>query len=163
VGRNSLGPWAIALDNGGGCQGGNLASLIGHELGHSLGLTHGDGVDNDCGDVLWDECDNDEVNDGPVSMMQGEGSGALPLLLTNLQRDRARAFARQSVPAIGQSGQNCTAPPLPIAPGDTMGGQVTGSCSCLVAGPGATAFSLAAFVAITGMMLVIRRRRRRGT
>jgi len=84
VGRNSLGPWAIALDNGGGCQGGNLASLIGHELGHSLGLTHGDGVDNDCGDVLWDECDNDEVNDGPVSMMQGEGSGALPLLLTNL-------------------------------------------------------------------------------
>ena len=161
VGANNLGSWAIALDVAGGCVPGNLASLVGHELGHSVGLSHGDGVDNDCGDNLWDGCDGDEVNDGPVSMMQGEDSGVLPLLLTNLQRDRARAFARQSVPTIGQSGQNCTAPPLPIAPGDTMGGQVTGSCSCLVAGPSATAFSLAGFVAIGGTMLLKRRRRGR--
>jgi hypothetical protein len=42
-----------------------------------------------------------------------------------------------------------------------MGGQVTGSCSCLVASPSATGFSLAAFVAVVGTMLLIRRRRGR--
>jgi MYXO-CTERM domain-containing protein len=94
-----------------------------HEIGHALGLPHGDGKDNDC-NGQWDEdpinCDPNEISldDIPNTNLMARTPGQL--ILTDLQRDRARTFALKSVPTIGKFGDNCTATVTPTPPNDNL-------------------------------------------
>lgn len=65
-----------------------------HELGHSLFLGHGDGIDNDGNGQFDFCCDADEVVDAlPYSLMSPNYTQASSGVITDLQGDRARTVA----------------------------------------------------------------------
>lgn len=92
-----------------------------HEIGHALGLHHGNGLDDECNGA-WDEvCDPPEYafeRVQPENLMRNnlmhEAGG--PLILTDLQRDRARILASKSVPAVGLNTTGCggASPQMPF-------------------------------------------------
>jgi hypothetical protein len=169
---NTRDPLAISVsDQGETC--GNTALSVAHEIGHALGLPHGDGLDNDCDGLFDDPCGlSDEINSGPPNLMGTTGG---PLILTDLQRDLARTYALKSVPSLGPAGENCPAPTppepiddlsaplLPCPDGGTDAGgssQRRSGCSCSVSTSAGRYHSLfcASFVFLLATLL--RRRRR---
>jgi len=90
--------------------------ILPHELGHTLGLGHGDGLDDDCNGVWDSDCDPTEMEAGPQTLMTAEGGATS--FLTPLQLDRARVYATKSLPAAAAT-SNCVAPPPPTPPTDT--------------------------------------------
>lgn len=157
---NTTGVWALSSDNS--TVANPFVNTVAHELGHSLGLPHGDGADNDC-NGLWDSsCDPLELNSAPISLMH-EVNG--PLVLTDLQRERALAFALKSVPNVGVPGQGCEGrqPPTPPVPPEdvpTAPGQPPASgCSCGLVPGHALSTTFAGTVIL--LFLAWARRRRR--
>lgn len=141
-----------------------------HEIGHTLGLKHGDGIDNEPCNGRWDElCDGSEPTDQGMNLMT---SYAGPLVLTDLQRDRARIFATKSLPSVGGSlGQGCPAPapqkpfddilvvpPVPPPP------PPVGGCGCVLSPANDVRDLLISrwvgWLAILGAALALTRRRR---
>lgn len=138
---NTSGAFAMAHTNTFGFSAASCdpVTTVAHELGHALGLQHGDGLDNNCNGVWDDRCDtplaSPEIDDGPVTLMHPYGSTGP---LTRLQTDRAQVFATKSVPAFAPIGDNCVAPPLPVAPADTVAPPPqapSGGCGCSTAAP----------------------------
>jgi len=132
--------------------------LVAHELGHTLGLIHGDGLDNDCNGV-WDGvvgagpvCDANEMNTGPVTLMSVEGASTG--FLTPLQLDRARVYATKSLPMAALSTAVCVAPPLPPGPIDTK--PPFAGCGCGVAESRTSIWG----IALIGLLVLSRRRPR---
>ena len=135
--------------------------VVAHELGHTLGLIHGDGLDNDCNGV-WDGipgtgpvCDPTEMNTGPATLMTAEGASTG--FLTPLQLDRARVYATKSLPMAASPTAVCVAPPLPAAPVDTAAAPPPPvGCGCGVGGSRTSIWSLA----LIGLLVLSRRRPR---
>jgi MYXO-CTERM domain-containing protein len=155
-----------------------------HELGHALGLPHGNGIDDDCNGV-WDEdpwnCDLGEAAaDRNASNQNLMNWTAIPgdTVVTDIQRGVVRTFALHSVPTAGTFGANCLAADPAIPPDDTavlpepppsdggivvVGGDggppptvTTSGCSCRVSGQSTLPTVPLAFIG-----LVVARRRRR--
>jgi hypothetical protein len=165
---NTAGAFAfLGTVNGFGLVNCNLIPTTAHELGHALGLQHGDGLDNNC-NLVWDEnCDRnpsfpaatDEIDTGPDTLMGPTGPDAP---LTILQTDRARIFATKSVPTFASVGTNCVAPPLPNPPGDSAAAAPppSASCGCAAGRAGRSAESLLGLG--IGLVLLLTRRRVKG-
>jgi hypothetical protein len=142
---------------------------LAHELGHALGMHHGDGVDNDCNGV-WDyTCDQPEFNafdcmNGSFSLMCDLSDSTV---LTNLQKNRVRVFASRTPTTNGAQtpGQNCGTVVPPPVPGDVGHVTVTvdtGGCGggggCLI---GATApIETSVLLLALGLLTLTLRRRR---
>jgi hypothetical protein len=73
-------------------------SVLAHELGHTLMLGHGDGIDNDNNGRYDQCCDNAELNSGS-SLMDAESRGSETI--TGLQKQTARAVALITPGAAG--------------------------------------------------------------
>ena len=162
--------------------GNDNAFTLAHELGHVLGLPHGDGTDDDC-NGFWDEdCDNGETAEDSTNTnmnLMKNGGGTEPL--TELQRDRVRTVALKSVPTAGTADlTKCAAnepvPPAPIAPDDNISpppeprdGGITGdggsapqppppTCGCELNAHGSQ--SVSALACLAALFWLSRRRRR---
>ncbi|MDH3651340.1 MAG: hypothetical protein OEQ53_16755 [Saprospiraceae bacterium] len=70
-----------------------LEVILPHELGHSLYLGHGNGLDDD-NDGIFDSCCDDEPDTDITNLMTGTGVNSQSTQITSEQRERARAFAR---------------------------------------------------------------------
>jgi MYXO-CTERM domain-containing protein len=171
---NTAAPFAIFTTIPAGQCYANQIGVFGfaHEVGHALGLRHGDGLDEDC-DGVWDGvCDGtdsgmpimpgDEPNDGPANLMGPSGG---PLVLTDLQKDLAHQVALASVPnVVSPFGAGCVAPPLPPPPEDsaapTPPPQGGGGCGCTIASsdPQAPYRAIGLLVAMVASLVVRRRR-----
>jgi hypothetical protein len=127
-----------------------------------LGLFHGDGVDEDCNGVWDDVCDPMEfasMETGPLTLMSNEV--VVPATLTNLQKNRARAFASKTLPNI--TPRVCPAPPPPPPPEDIGSPppqpQPAQGCGCYVSG---SLEHSAASIVVFVLALAWTRRRRGG-
>jgi hypothetical protein len=111
---NAAGAGVVIEDNQFGRTNAHDKSLA-HELGHVLGLTHGDGLDNDS-NGKFDECDHGEIDTSVSLMNQG---GMTPYEnITELQKERARAVAKIT-PGVKID------PPTALLDGDVVGDEVT--------------------------------------
>jgi MYXO-CTERM domain-containing protein len=96
-----------------------------HEIGHALGLPHGNGIDDECNGV-WDEdpwfCDQGEAaadrNANNVNLMTWS-EATNHTVVTDIQRGLVRTFALHSVPTLGSWGTGCKAATPPTPPDDT--------------------------------------------
>ena len=162
--------------------------ITAHEIGHALGLPHGNGIDDDCNGV-WDEdpwnCDLGEraadLNGSNQNLMKWTSTPGATVV-TDIQRGVVRTFALHSVPTEGAFGANCPATTAPPPPDDTavlpeppasdggivvVGGDgggrpptvTTSGCSCRVS-VGSTKSSGVLALVILGLVAVFRRRKR---
>jgi hypothetical protein len=68
--------------------------MVGHELGHTLELWHGDGLDNDSDGAYDQVCDSSENTCAtPTTFMSSTGCGGLTTAATTNQRNTSRAVA----------------------------------------------------------------------
>ena len=155
-----------------------------HEIGHALGLPHGNGIDDDCNGV-WDEdpwfCDLGESaadhNASNVNLMTWD-EATTHTVVTDIQRGVVRTFALHSVPTLGTWGANCKPATAPVPPDDTtvlpepppsdggvIGGDgggrpptvTTSGCGCRVNDGSTPSFALA--LTFLGLVVACQRRR----
>jgi len=153
--------------------------LLAHELGHTLALKHGNGLDDEPCNGVWDgSCDpaeaTGEVEGAPCSGSLMCGFGLSSEVLTPLQRERMRWVAHRTVHSRDLAdSEGCTGAVPEDAPGGQggqggqgggggqgPGGNVEGSCGCVVGASSRAASSAGAFLGGLWALLVLRRGRR---